>query len=38
MNIDIIKANYLDAAHERDIQMLMDVYATDPMGGGRAAN
>ena len=36
MNIKIIKANYLDEIHERDIQNLLDAYAIDPMGGGKA--
>jgi len=35
MNIDVIKANYSEGAHEKDIQFLLDAYACDPMGGAR---
>jgi GNAT superfamily N-acetyltransferase len=35
MNIKAIKANYLNANHERDIQFLLDYYARDDMGGGK---
>jgi ribosomal protein S18 acetylase RimI-like enzyme len=36
MKIDIIKANYLDKNHAKDISFLMNEYAMDPMGGGKA--
>jgi len=36
MKIDIVKANYLNPNHAKDIAFLMDTYATDPMGGGKA--
>jgi GNAT superfamily N-acetyltransferase len=35
MNIDIIKANYLDGQQANDIAVLMNAYAIDPMGGGK---
>ena len=35
MNIKIIKADYLDDKHAKDIVMLMNTYASDPMGGGK---
>lgn len=35
MNIEIIKADYLDEYHARDIGYLLNQYATDPMGGGK---
>jgi len=34
MNINVVKADYADEVHEKDIQFLLDVYARDPMGGG----
>ena len=36
MTIKIIKANYHDQQHEKDIQFLLNDYACDPMGGGQA--
>ena len=36
MNLDIVKADFSDSDHERDIRMLMDAYASDIMGGGEA--
>ncbi len=36
MNIQVIKANYLDSKHEKEIQELLNIYASDPMGGGKA--
>ena len=36
MKIEIIKADYLDAVHESDIQTLLNAYASNPMGGGKA--
>ncbi|VAW71010.1 Histone acetyltransferase HPA2 and related acetyltransferases [hydrothermal vent metagenome] len=36
MNVEIIKANYSDVKHGRDIEYLLAAYALDPMGGGRA--
>lgn len=34
MNIDIIKADYSDGKHGAEIPMLLNLYASDPMGGG----
>ncbi|NOX76341.1 MAG: GNAT family N-acetyltransferase [Gammaproteobacteria bacterium] len=36
MNIEIIKADYFSQQHEKEISMLLDEYASDPMGGGQA--
>lgn len=36
MNIEIIKADYLDSFHENDIKFLLNTYASDPMGGRKA--
>lgn len=33
MNIEIIKADYLNEQHKKDIPVLLDAYASDPMGG-----
>lgn len=33
MNVEVVKANYLNRQHEKDISMLLDRYASDPMGG-----
>ena len=38
MNIEIIKADYLNEQHEKEILMLLDEYASDPMGGGQPLN
>lgn len=38
MNIEIIKADYLNRQHEKEIPMLLDRYASDPMGGGKPLN
>ncbi|HED35709.1 MAG TPA: GNAT family N-acetyltransferase [Gammaproteobacteria bacterium] len=35
MNIEVIKADYTNAVHEKEIQFLLDAYARDPMGGGK---
>ena len=35
MNITIVKADYSDKQHQKDIPMLLDAYARDPMGGGK---
>ena len=35
MDIKIIKADYLNAEHAKQIAILMDSYALDPMGGGK---
>ncbi|MCD4718847.1 MAG: GNAT family N-acetyltransferase [Desulfobacula sp.] len=35
MNVEVIKANYLNTRHEKEIQFLLNVYASDPMGGGK---
>jgi ribosomal protein S18 acetylase RimI-like enzyme len=34
MNMNVIIADYNDEKHQRDIPMLLDSYASDPMGGG----
>jgi len=34
MNIEITEANYLSEQHAKAIPMLLDRYASDPMGGG----
>ncbi len=36
MNIHVIKANYSDSKHEKEIQELLNIYASDPMGGAKA--
>lgn len=35
MNVEVIKANYLDGKHAKEIQDLLNIYASDPMGGGK---
>jgi ribosomal protein S18 acetylase RimI-like enzyme len=35
MSIEIVKANYLNEKHAKEIAFLMDSYASDPMGGGK---
>ncbi len=35
MNIDVIKADYANAVHEKEIKFLLDAYARDSMGGGK---
>ena len=35
MQINIVKANYLNPKHQIDILLLLESYATDPMGGGK---
>jgi len=35
MKIDIIKADYASDKHKAEIPMLLDAYASDPMGGGQ---
>ena len=34
MDIDIVRADYLDKQHAGDIGYLLNCYAVDPMGGG----
>jgi len=34
MNIEVIKADYRNEQHQSEIPMLLDSYASDPMGGG----
>ncbi len=34
MNIEVIKANYLNSKHSTEIRELLNIYASDPMGGG----
>jgi ribosomal protein S18 acetylase RimI-like enzyme len=36
MKIEVVKADYSNAKHKLDIPMLLDAYASDPMGGGVA--
>jgi len=36
MNITVIQADYFNPQHKKDILHLLDAYATDPMGGGKA--
>lgn len=36
MNVHIITANYTDPRDAGDIASLLDMYASDPMGGGRS--
>jgi len=38
MNIEIIKADYLNSQHKKVIPVLLDRYASDPMGGGQPLN
>lgn len=34
MNIEVIKADYFDENHAKEIRLLLDSYASDLMGGG----
>jgi len=34
MNVEVIKANYLNSKHSKEIKFLLNIYASDPMGGG----
>lgn len=36
VNIEIVSADYSDAEHSRSIPLLLNQYASDPMGGGSA--
>ena len=36
MSIEVIKANYLDSKHAKEIQELLNIYASDPMGLGKS--
>lgn len=36
MQIEVIEANYFNSRHEKEIQSLLNAYASDPMGGGRS--
>jgi ribosomal protein S18 acetylase RimI-like enzyme len=38
MRIRVITADYSNEQHQRAIPMLLDKYASDPMGGGQALN
>ncbi len=38
MYIEITKADYLSKQHATEIPMLLDGYASDPMGGGKPLN
>lgn len=35
MEFEIVQADYLNERHRSDIPMLLDAYASDPMGGGK---
>ena len=35
MNVEVIKANYLDSRHSKEIKFLLNSYASDPMGLGK---
>ena len=35
MNIDVIKADYQDKKQAQEIALLLNAYASDPMGGGQ---
>lgn len=35
MKIEVVKADYLNAQHARDLCFLLNCYAEDPMGGGK---
>lgn len=34
MNIEVIEADFNNEQHKKEIPMLLDAYASDPMGGG----
>jgi len=34
MEVTVVKADYFNKKHEEDIQVLLNSYASDPMGGG----
>jgi len=36
MTITVLQADYHDPVHARAVEMLLDAYARDPMGGGEA--
>jgi len=36
MSVEVIKANYLDSKHSKEIQELLNIYASDPMGGAKS--
>ena len=38
INIKVVKADYLNDQHKKDIPALLDKYASDPMGGGKPLN
>jgi len=38
MNVEIVKANYSNKDQGKDIALLMNEYAKDPMGGGKPLN
>ena len=38
MNVKVTKANYLNTRHEKEIQELLNIYASDPMGGVKPLN
>lgn len=38
MNIEVVKADYMNSQHIKEIPMLLDGYASDPMGGGQPLN
>ena len=38
MNIKVIEVDYSNSRHAKDLVLLLDVYAQDPMGGGQPLN
>ncbi len=38
MNVKVIKADYSNSTHKKEIQFLLNEYAADPMGGGKPLN
>jgi len=35
MNIELVRVDYLNESHAKDLSYLLDEYASDPMGGGK---
>jgi len=35
MKIELVRVDYLNESHAKDMTQLLDLYATDPMGGGK---
>lgn len=38
MKIEVVEADYQNEKHQREIPMLLNLYASDPMGGGEPLN